>query len=287
MLDDTDGTPATGITAATSGHEIWYQRGFDNAAVTDSGSAADHAAIGDAHTDWEFIHIREGWYRVDFPDAAFLEGVGSVLCGMNATGFTGISETIIIEPLYKFQGQASSVTATTTTFPSGTAPHKGDFIYAVEGTGIRQMVMITSVSGEVATHEVWPDTNISATTTTILLISGQGDAMSDGGINVDALVSDAATPAEVNTQCDTAIADAGLATADKLLGYTQLLARGDAGLATDRATELNEINADEGSGAGTYDNQTDAQEDQKVDVAKVVGKTLATSGTGGFGIGEA
>lgn len=193
MLDDTDGTPATGVVAATGGHEIWYQRGFDNAAVTDSTSAADMTLITDVHTDWEFIHIREGWYRVDFPDAAFAEGVGSVMCGMNATGFSGISVTVVIEPLYKYQGTASSVTATTTTFPAGTDPYKGDFIYAVEGTGIKQMVMITSVAGQVATHEVWPDTNISDSTTTILLIAGQGDAMSDGGINADALVSSRST----------------------------------------------------------------------------------------------
>lgn len=41
---------------------------------------------------------------------------------------------------------------------------------------------------------------------------------------------------------------------DTLLGYIQLMLRSDAGIATDRATELGHINADEGSGAGSYDN---------------------------------
>lgn len=50
------------------------------------------------------------------------------------------------------------------------------------------------------------------------------------------------------------------ATAAKLLAYFQLLARSDAAINTDNATELNEINADGGSGAGDYDNQTDSQE---------------------------
>jgi hypothetical protein len=220
ILTDTDGTPATGVTDATAGQEIWYQRGPNNTVVTDAGSAADHAAITDAHTDWEFIHIREGWYRVDFPDAAFLEGVGSVLCGINATGFTGISENVIIEPLYKYQGTASSVTATTTTFPAGTSPHKGDFIYAVEGTGIAQMVMITSVSGEVATHDAWPDTNISDSTTTILLIAGNGPTMADGGINCDALISSRSTvtTTDVGNEVDSSISSAALATAAQLPG---------------------------------------------------------------------
>lgn len=46
----------------------------------------------------------------------------------------------------------------------------------------------------------------------------------------------------------------------KLLAYIRLLARKDAAIATDHATELNEINANVATGAGTYSNQTDALE---------------------------
>lgn len=49
-----------------------------------------------------------------------------------------------------------------------------------------------------------------------------------------------------------------IATADKLKGYVQLLARKDTSIETDRSTELAEINADEGSGAGTFSNLTDS-----------------------------
>lgn len=45
---------------------------------------------------------------------------------------------------------------------------------------------------------------------------------------------------------------------DTLLGYFQLIARVDSGIATDRSTELAAINNDEGSGAGSYDNTTDS-----------------------------
>lgn len=48
----------------------------------------------------------------------------------------------------------------------------------------------------------------------------------------------------------------------KLLKYVQLLARSDAAIATDNATELTAINADGGSGAGDYDNQGGALEDK-------------------------
>ena len=46
----------------------------------------------------------------------------------------------------------------------------------------------------------------------------------------------------------------------KVLKYIQLLSRSDAAIATDNATELTAINADGGSGAGDFSNQTDAVE---------------------------
>jgi hypothetical protein len=46
----------------------------------------------------------------------------------------------------------------------------------------------------------------------------------------------------------------------KLLKYVQLLSRSDAAIATDNSTELTAINADGGSGAGDFSNQTDAPE---------------------------
>lgn len=101
---------------------------------------------------------------------------------------------------------------------------------------------------------------------------------------IDAAVSTRATPAHVNTECDAAISDAGLpaatatavwaagtrtltsitglgiALAAKLTKYVQLLARKDSAIATDNATELTEINANGGSGAGSYTSTTDALE---------------------------
>tara|TARA_Y100000310_G_scaffold328637_1_gene397083 strand:+ start:1751 stop:3136 length:1386 start_codon:yes stop_codon:yes gene_type:complete len=50
------------------------------------------------------------------------------------------------------------------------------------------------------------------------------------------------------------------AAAAKMLAYVQLLARSDAAIEGDLATELGEINADEGSGAGNYSGQTDSGE---------------------------
>lgn len=214
MLTLADGSPATGITAASAGHAIWYQRGENNAQVTDAGSASDLAGITAAHSDWGFDEIGNGWYRVDFPDAAFAEGAGSVLCGMSTTAAAAVEVTVEINPFYKYQGKPSVVTSTTTTFPAGTTPLKGDYIMVVDGTGEPgNMVMVTSVSGEVATHAAF-ETSISATTSTVLLIAG--DAVSaDGGINVDAAVSSRSSlsDTDINTEVNDALTNYDVATA--------------------------------------------------------------------------
>ncbi len=51
-----------------------------------------------------------------------------------------------------------------------------------------------------------------------------------------------------------------VATAAKLLKYIQLLARSDAAIETDNATELTAINADGGTGGGNFSSQTDSEE---------------------------
>ncbi|GAG02297.1 unnamed protein product, partial [marine sediment metagenome] len=46
----------------------------------------------------------------------------------------------------------------------------------------------------------------------------------------------------------------------KLLSYVRILGRKDTAIATDDAAQVTEINADEGAGAGAYNNTTDSQE---------------------------
>ena len=179
ILDDSDGTPANGVVEGTTGLEIWYQRDGSEDTGAISPAVTDFSDLTTAHLDWAFAPIRKGYYRVDIPDAAFLEGSGSVICGIDATGFSGIATEITIEPLFRFQGQASSVTSTTTTFPAGTTPYVGDKIHVPDGTGIGQTRVIRSIATEVATHDAW-DINISATLSTVLLIAGATDEDTSG-----------------------------------------------------------------------------------------------------------
>jgi len=204
MITDADGTPATGVVAATAGHLIEYRR--DGAAVvTDATAADDLASLTTAHTDWEFLHIFDGYYTVAVPDAAFASGVGNVLVNMRATGISGVAESVEIDQFIKYQGKPSSVTATTTTFPSGTTPKQGDEIYVINGTGERQTRLVTSATGEVATHLAWDD-NISATTSVVVLLPGD-ETIADGGILVDTAVSTRSdlNTTNVNTACSAAL----------------------------------------------------------------------------------
>lgn len=74
------------------------------------------------------------------------------------------------------------------------------------------------------------------------------------------------------------------ALAAKLEAYVQLICRSDAAIATDRSTELGEINADEGSGAGNFSNQTDSVEGirDQGDSAWITATSVAVSDKTGF-----
>jgi len=187
MITDSSNNPDGTVTSATPGLSMWYRR--DNElVVTDAGAVNDLAALNTSHVDWGILHIRSGYYRVDYPDAVSIEGVGGVVVGMDATGISGDAEFIDIDPFVKFQGRAVSTTTTTTTFPVGTGPLKGDQILVVSGTGdIGNGVLITSVAGEVATHAAF-STGISSATTVIVILPGDS-ITADGGINADATIS--------------------------------------------------------------------------------------------------
>ena len=74
IIDSTDGTPETNVTAGTTGLSLQYSRlGEANVTMT----AGNLSGLTDAHTDKGIFHAGSGYYRVDLPDAA---------CGATATG---------------------------------------------------------------------------------------------------------------------------------------------------------------------------------------------------------
>ena len=83
IIDDTDGTPETGVVFNTAGIDLWYRR--EGAAVS-SVTEATLAALTTAHSDGGFLHISDGEYRFDLPDAAFATGAEYVDFGGTVTG---------------------------------------------------------------------------------------------------------------------------------------------------------------------------------------------------------
>jgi len=87
IIDSTDGTPETGVVWDTSGIDLEYRR--EGAASTDI-TEATLAALTTAHADGGFLHIGNGYYRLDLPDAACAAGVTGVLVHGTVTGMVVI-----------------------------------------------------------------------------------------------------------------------------------------------------------------------------------------------------
>lgn len=83
IIDSTDGTPETAVVYNTSGIALWYRR--EGAAQT-SITEATLAALTTAHADGGFLHVGDGVYRLDLPDAAFATGANYVDFGGTVTG---------------------------------------------------------------------------------------------------------------------------------------------------------------------------------------------------------
>lgn len=102
--------------------------------------------------------------------------------------------------------------------------------------------------------------------------------------NINATISSRSSHAAadvwaVGTRTLTSISGLGIALATKLTKYVQLLTRKDSAIAADNATELAEINANGGSGAGAFANTTDSEE-----AIRDRGDAAWVTGSGGGGL---
>jgi len=87
IVDSTDGTPETGVVFNTSGIDLWYRReGAELVSITE----ATLASLTTAHSDGGFLHVGNGVYRLDLPDAAFATGANYVDFGGTVTGMVVI-----------------------------------------------------------------------------------------------------------------------------------------------------------------------------------------------------
>lgn len=92
IVDSADGTPETGVVFNTAGIDLWYRRpGAAHTSITE----ATQTESG-AHTDGGFVHISDGEYRLDLPDAAVASGADYVDVGGTVTDMVVIGGRIRI-----------------------------------------------------------------------------------------------------------------------------------------------------------------------------------------------
>lgn len=87
IIDSTDGTPETGVVYNTSGIALEYRR---EGAVSTAITEATLAGLDSAHADGGFLHIGNGYYRLDLPDAACAVNAAGVLVHGTVTGMVVI-----------------------------------------------------------------------------------------------------------------------------------------------------------------------------------------------------
>lgn len=130
IIDSTDGTPETGVVFNTSGIDLQYRReGAASTAITE----ATLAALTTAHADGGFLHIGNGYYRLDLPDAAVAAGAAGVLVHGIVTGMVVIGcyiELVAFDP-------ADAVRLGLTALPNAAAEAAGGLY--TRGTGAGQI----------------------------------------------------------------------------------------------------------------------------------------------------
>ncbi len=234
----TTGAGKTGIVAANL--TVYSARvEDDNDVVLESITLVDAQGTGTDHRDgvWEELTPNmPGWYRFDPPDSCYATGASECGISMIDSGANDIAPVAIEIQLIDADLMDSASLGLSD-------------LVAIESELI--VVHSDTLAIEVDTGNIYSDTTHIHSDTLVI----EAWALSSVASDTAAIESEL-----IVVHSDTLAIESNGATADKLLGYTQLLARSDAAINTDRSTELGEINANEGSGAGDYDNTGESQE---------------------------
>jgi hypothetical protein len=221
-------------------------RGTDGANTT----APDNASIAAILVDTADMQPKLGAPAVDL--AADIAGVSGSYISDSGTAQTGAAGTLTL--------QAGAVATDDY--------YNYQILTLTGGTGAGQARIISDYVGSTKVATVngnWATTPDGTTTYTVTAFGQIPGAT-------------APTAIEVRQEIDSNSTQLA-AVLTKTRKYTQLALRKDAGIAIDNAPELTEINADEGSGAGTFSNVTDSDEARRDNVGLAgVGLTEVTAG---------
>jgi hypothetical protein len=189
IIDSADGTPETGVLFNTSGIDLEYRR--EGAASTDI-TEATLAALTTAHTDGGFLHIGNGYYRLDLPDAACASGVTGVLVHGTVTGMVVIGCYIQLVAFDPFDTVRLGLTA----MPNAAAEASGGLY--TRGSGAGQINQQANGRIDVNVHAISEDT--TAADNCELMFDGTGYAGGTAKLGVDVVSISGDTTAADNAE---------------------------------------------------------------------------------------
>jgi hypothetical protein len=259
------GAGCTGLSSASTNLAISYSRENDNGATEVTG-----ANILDITTIGTWQDPTAGKVRFKAVDAAKMPGVYEIHFADSAAFGTGDTSQNIICNIYEKTSTALKIGPNMVMIPLSSRnvlDGESDLV-AILGTAL------TETAGQIAAafikffNKATPTGTINSLPDAVpgavsaLPINNASNAYTPKDIydKVSGLTFTAAGKVDANTLAVSGTTQTAGDIPAKLLKYVQLLARKDAAIATDNATELTAINANGGSGAGAFSNQTDAEE---------------------------
>lgn len=139
IIDSADGTPETGVVYNTSGIDLWYRReGATKTSITE----ATLSALNDAHSDGGVLHIGDGYYRIDLPDAAVASGANGVMVGGTVTGMIVVGCYVPLVDFNPYDGVRLGLTA----IPNVAQGSTGSIPVSVDTSGRVDVLKINGTS---------------------------------------------------------------------------------------------------------------------------------------------
>jgi hypothetical protein len=162
IVNSSTGLPETGVTQATAGLAFNYRR--EGGVVVSIASLSDLSALDDTHADGGLLHVGDGYYRLDVPDAAWAAGAAGVLITGTATGMVVIGayhplDALVADPVSLTDGAITAAKIAAEAFSA--AKFAADTITAFQ-SGISTTSALSAVASDVLTVLGFIDTEIAA-----------------------------------------------------------------------------------------------------------------------------
>lgn len=232
IIDSTTGAPETEVTFETAGVDLWYMRyGADHVAITEKTLATVDIATT-AHDDGGFLHVSDGVYRLDLPDAACAAaaGVDSVTVGGTFTGMIVIPEEyplVASDPYTDLIGTPvalDSGTATIAGMLTKMADDNGGADFDAGTDSLQELKdSLATASDIVDEWETQSQASATGFQVNVKEVNGTAQTANDNGADINAILADTGTDGVVVAAASvTAIAAAGYMIFEKNVAVTKM-----------------------------------------------------------------